>query len=1212
MYKADPMIACQFPSASSIELSSWVLSGERLYIDSIASRDPETNNLSERLLDDLQEGDLLGIQLTDRGEMEIFVNGQSEGIAAINLPVDETDIWAVVDLYGACQQITVCPDGSAPQEERTNYIEDDGTLTETERAALFEPEVATGWEEGDQFTSSDTSSENLSERDSDDAEIEIGSDTELLNESNNSDRIATDMVGFGRENSSDADTVRNRSPNRDEADNILFQALNLIPDNSNQDLLSEEDRLFSRLEEQVSDRAAIRRESPPRGLNGRGSRDRRPVEAVAEMLRRWSNVGSSNSRRVHQREWERDRQWDRDRDADPGRTLDDTWGQELELGQLEQLLWSESMNIRRSQHDRRRRTRYMPSRRNENEVTNIPFHSNSGNQITIGSTFRTARLHTQLRRLGSTQPDSAPILFSAFTTPSSWSVLATPSWSHNRQFFGRSEPPSMDRWRDSFWFGITVCDPNHITTEWVHEQLEQNNRSTISDLLYVAVRSVPGQPLQLYEKGQLVEYGRSAASTDRHNILSRRGSIGSIRLPPSPTDSILDTLTEHKFEYQIRQSDSGDRTIQISCGSDTLSTHRTGRIPLNTRLPVYGFIILSGNVASCEIPRSTQVQNEENGLWQLAHAEINRLTDHLNRPLDEMSRLTNRPGRTWSRSAFRFREAQTQLDDRKCIYTMRSMMTSDNRSSLHLHTRNGVSESEATRATSYIIYEENMAVARQDKHFTLTVSGGFAQLEIGFINVLDHSKEVTKQLDYLCLRPIDVESFDRHKFSFFLNTEHEVTKIESHEGVKLTEAADLVKMDAIFSAKVNDQRHAVLSIWCAIDENDNGVWVEVAKSSEPLESRRAYIGYVRVGGEHSIKLLEDKKDGKKPEFSNPSLEKWVPFSMGSTDTFQADVVYTSPLWMKNEELIEFEVCGRNNEKWHALELGVFAEDDQNDLATLRRGQVWPAKNNPSNSNQMIGCTLSIGDRVGLVWRGNGLLGRVELIINSTHVYTLTREIARPFVRLHLNGFVTKLKILAEGDRSSIWSPGYIDMNRPTLGMLPLRQRQKSDDFRWDSRFKTSNVHMDKTMGINSFVVRQQIEGWRPLVATHTECRTIMDDSFHFEISLSFKNSENMRNLALCLIPRSETIIDLQNFTGVADYMKKQVPAILIQDKSVFYKCSADKYRHIGSLQTSLLSMKSNEKLGIFVEKGGEWLTGDFKFLLKLLLVVIFIPMNCRL
>ena len=41
--------------------------------------------------------------------MEIFVNGHSEGIAArgIPLPTDENQIWAVIDMYGACQQISV-------------------------------------------------------------------------------------------------------------------------------------------------------------------------------------------------------------------------------------------------------------------------------------------------------------------------------------------------------------------------------------------------------------------------------------------------------------------------------------------------------------------------------------------------------------------------------------------------------------------------------------------------------------------------------------------------------------------------------------------------------------------------------------------------------------------------------------------------------------------------------------------------------------------------------------------------------------------------------------------------------------------------------------------------------------------------------------------------------------------------------------------------
>ena len=43
-----------------------------------------------------------------------------------------------------------------------------------------------------------------------------------------------------------------------------------------------------------------------------------------------------------------------------------------------------------------------------------------------------------------------------------------------------------------------------MTTEWVNEQFEQNNRNTLCDLLHVAVRCVPGERLQLYEQGEVV------------------------------------------------------------------------------------------------------------------------------------------------------------------------------------------------------------------------------------------------------------------------------------------------------------------------------------------------------------------------------------------------------------------------------------------------------------------------------------------------------------------------------------------------------------------------------------------------------------------------------------------------------------------------------------------------------------------------------------
>ena len=44
--------------------------------------------------------------MTFDGKLEIFVNGASEGIAATDIPLDR-DVWAVVDMYGTCQQISI-------------------------------------------------------------------------------------------------------------------------------------------------------------------------------------------------------------------------------------------------------------------------------------------------------------------------------------------------------------------------------------------------------------------------------------------------------------------------------------------------------------------------------------------------------------------------------------------------------------------------------------------------------------------------------------------------------------------------------------------------------------------------------------------------------------------------------------------------------------------------------------------------------------------------------------------------------------------------------------------------------------------------------------------------------------------------------------------------------------------------------------------------
>ena len=53
-------------------------------------------------LDDLREGDCVGLRLSRDGVLEFTVNGESQGIATKNIYTRDTDVYAVVDHYGPC------------------------------------------------------------------------------------------------------------------------------------------------------------------------------------------------------------------------------------------------------------------------------------------------------------------------------------------------------------------------------------------------------------------------------------------------------------------------------------------------------------------------------------------------------------------------------------------------------------------------------------------------------------------------------------------------------------------------------------------------------------------------------------------------------------------------------------------------------------------------------------------------------------------------------------------------------------------------------------------------------------------------------------------------------------------------------------------------------------------------------------------------------
>uniref|UniRef100_A0A671VS71 Neuralized-like protein 4 n=1 Tax=Sparus aurata TaxID=8175 RepID=A0A671VS71_SPAAU len=114
-----------FPSsATGLKGGSWIVSGCSVLRDG-------RSVLEEygRDLDQLAEGDRVGIQRSSRGELHLWVNGQDCGAAASGLP---PKLWAVVDLYGKCTQVTVVSCEPPPLSAEKETIEQEEELEEEE------------------------------------------------------------------------------------------------------------------------------------------------------------------------------------------------------------------------------------------------------------------------------------------------------------------------------------------------------------------------------------------------------------------------------------------------------------------------------------------------------------------------------------------------------------------------------------------------------------------------------------------------------------------------------------------------------------------------------------------------------------------------------------------------------------------------------------------------------------------------------------------------------------------------------------------------------------------------------------------------------------------------------------------------------------------------------------------------------------------------
>ncbi|XP_073683977.1 neuralized-like protein 4 [Garra rufa] len=115
----------EFPSsATGLKGGSWIVSGCSVLKDG-------RSVLEEygRDLDQLGEGDRVGIQRNGKGELHLWVNGHDCGTAASGLP---SRLWAVVDLYGKCTQVTVvsCEPPSEMDGDEDEEVEDEMVSTQ--------------------------------------------------------------------------------------------------------------------------------------------------------------------------------------------------------------------------------------------------------------------------------------------------------------------------------------------------------------------------------------------------------------------------------------------------------------------------------------------------------------------------------------------------------------------------------------------------------------------------------------------------------------------------------------------------------------------------------------------------------------------------------------------------------------------------------------------------------------------------------------------------------------------------------------------------------------------------------------------------------------------------------------------------------------------------------------------------------------------------
>ncbi|CAG9835077.1 unnamed protein product [Diabrotica balteata] len=95
----DPLDFDFPPCASKIQSGSWIMSGTTVFKNGACLVEGYGMDL-----DRLNQDDRIGLMRTSEGDLVFYINGESQGVGAEDLP---NVVYAIVDLYGKCVQVTI-------------------------------------------------------------------------------------------------------------------------------------------------------------------------------------------------------------------------------------------------------------------------------------------------------------------------------------------------------------------------------------------------------------------------------------------------------------------------------------------------------------------------------------------------------------------------------------------------------------------------------------------------------------------------------------------------------------------------------------------------------------------------------------------------------------------------------------------------------------------------------------------------------------------------------------------------------------------------------------------------------------------------------------------------------------------------------------------------------------------------------------------------